>query len=93
LRLFGGKSHFSKEAFMAYKRAAELYEQDTKKYVENQKIMPTIYNNLGLFYFDRQQYADANRYFEQGLAISPNDVVLLVNCAMSLHELERFKVS
>ena len=58
-----------------------------KIYVKNEIQIPY---NLGCLYIMQGNYESAYSNFYEALAISPDDISALVNCASALHELKRF---
>lgn len=69
------------------KDALEIFEC-LKISVRNEDQIPY---NLGCVYAMQDDYESAYRNFHEALAISPNNIAALVNCANALHELKRFE--
>ncbi len=67
------ETHFqiarSAEAAQQYDQAAREYEIILKKFPT---LVPHVYQNLGIVYYYRQKYEDAERTFEAGLRIQPD---------------------
>ena len=69
------------------KDALEIFEC-LKISVKNEVQIPY---NLGCLYITQGNYQSAYKNFYEALAISPNDIAALVNCASALHEINRFE--
>ncbi|MBI4459533.1 MAG: tetratricopeptide repeat protein [Acidobacteria bacterium] len=87
----------SEKARREYRKALDrLRDQDVegaiqhlKKAVERAPQYLEAYNNLGTIYFQKQQYAAAERYFRQALALEPEAFEPLINLGGALLALER----
>jgi tetratricopeptide (TPR) repeat protein len=67
------ETHFqsarSAEALQQYDQAAQEYDLIVKKFP---KLVPRVYQNLGIVYFYQQKYEDAARAFESGVRLEPD---------------------
>src|SRR5207248_9225886 len=61
------QSDSNAEAAHQYDQAAREYEIILKKFP-----IPHVYQNLGIVYYYRQKYEDAERAFEAGLRLEPD---------------------
>lgn len=82
-------------SFMAYSNRAECYKHlkmtnkvinDYKKLIELKPDNSTLYYNIGCIYFNKRDWKQAVRYWEEGLEVNPKDP----NIAASLPRAKKY---
>ncbi|MCH9031597.1 MAG: tetratricopeptide repeat protein [candidate division Zixibacteria bacterium] len=86
------KLHFNKAQEISSSPAREA--EMVSEYKECLKLDPTFVSahiNLGVHYFGKEKYADAEKHFKSASELNPEDTTALSNLGKTYYELRKFK--